>query len=303
MGLLVVGSLGLDRIETPHGSAEDELGGSAAYFSFAASLFGPVRLVGVVGADFPAEHIARLDGRGIDLAGLRRVAGKTFRWHGSYEGRMDQATTLETQLNVLGDVPPEVPPAYADSRYVFLANGPPEVQMSVLEQVDSPEFTMADTMNFYIENSRAALLELMSQVNGLVLNDQESLMLSGTPDLLSAARWVCDHGPSVCVVKKGEHGALMRAPHGTFVLPGFPHEAVVDPTGAGDSFAGGLMGYVAAQGDLSFATLKVGLAYGTVAASFAIERFGPAGLESATREQVEDRLAAFVAATHITPRD
>jgi sugar/nucleoside kinase (ribokinase family) len=302
MALLVVGSLGLDRIETPYGTAEEELGGSACYFAFAASQFAPVRLVGVVGEDFPQAHLERFAARPIDLGGLQHAEGATFRWHGSYKGRMEQATTLDVQLNVLGDVAPEVPDAFADSRYVFLANGPPQMQMGVLERVTDPRFAVADTMNYYIENSRDALLELMGRIDGLILNDQEALMLSGEDSLLSAARWVCEHGPAWCIVKKGEHGSLLRGPAGTFVLPGFPHEKVVDPTGAGDSFAGGLMGYLAAEDSLEPQAFRMGLAYGTVAASFAIEQFGLRGLEGLTREAIEERLAEFVAATHLFGR-
>lgn len=302
MPLLVVGSLGLDRIETPHGTAEEELGGSASYFSFAASHFTPVRLVGVVGEDFPDAHLSRFGDRPIDMTGLHRAPGATFRWHGAYEGRMDQARTIDVHLNVLGEVVPEVPREFADSRYVFLANGPPEMQMSVLERIAQPRFVMADTMNYYIENSRSALFELMQRIDGLILNDQEAMMLSGEPGLLAAARWICDNGPAWCVVKKGEHGSLLRGPAGTFVLPGFPHEDVVDPTGAGDSFAGGFMGHLAAEGSLEPQVIRMALAYGTVTASFAIERFGLHGLEGLTRGAVEDRLAEFVEATHLFGR-
>jgi sugar/nucleoside kinase (ribokinase family) len=302
MTLLVVGSLGLDRIETPYGTAEEELGGSASYFAFAASHFSPVRLVGVVGEDFPEAHLSRFAARPIDLAGLHRAPGATFRWHGAYEGRMDQAQTIDVQLNVLGEIVPAVPEEFADSRYVFLANGPPEMQMEVLDRVAEPRFVVADTMNYYIENSRDALRALMERIDGLILNDQEALMLSGEDSLLNAARWVCDNGPAWCIVKKGEHGSLLRGPAGTFVLPGFPHESVVDPTGAGDSFAGGLMGYVAAEDSLEPQVLRMGLAYGTVAASFAIERFGLHGLEGLTRASVEERLEEFVEATHLFGR-
>jgi sugar/nucleoside kinase (ribokinase family) len=299
MSLLVVGSVGLDRVETPYGSTDGELGGSAVYCAFAASYFAPVRLVGVVGTDFPEAYIARMARRHIDLRGLQRVPGATFRWHGNYEGRMEQARTVSVQMNVLEGVEPRVPADYADSRYVFLANGPPAVQMRVLACVREPRFVMADTMNHYIENEREALLELLGRLDGLILNDAEALLLSGRPSLLEAARWICERGPQWCVVKKGEHGALLRGPEGTFALPAFPHEAVVDPTGAGDSFAGGLMGHLAGCDEVSARTMRFGLAYGTVAASFAIGHFGLTGLEGLTREAIEERLAEFVRATHL----
>ncbi|MHC4789189.1 MAG: PfkB family carbohydrate kinase [Planctomycetota bacterium] len=299
MALLVVGSVGLDNVDTPHGSTAGELGGSAVYFSFAASHFSPVRLVGVVGEDFPPACRERLAARPIDLRGLRQVTGETFRWHGAYEGRMEQARTLDVRMNVLGDCEPEVPDDFADSRYVFLANAPPAGQMRVLDQVKEPGFVMADTMNYYIENDREGLLELMGRVGGLIVNDGEALQLSGRPNLLSAARWICERGPHYCVIKKGEHGALLRGPAGTFVLPGYPHENVVDPTGAGDSFAGGLMGYLASHDHLDAEAMKLGLAYGTVTASFAIEQFGTAGLEGLTGGAIEERLAEFIRSTHL----
>ncbi|MHC4788857.1 MAG: PfkB family carbohydrate kinase [Planctomycetota bacterium] len=299
MALLVVGSVGLDKVDTPYGSVEEELGGSAVYFSLAAVQFSPVRLVGVVGSDFPPSCLARLAGRGIDLAGLKRTDGATFRWHGAYEGRMADARTVAVDMNVLGECEPDVPKDYADSHYVFLANAPPATQLRVLRQVSRPEFVMADTMNYYIANQREGLRELMEHVDGLVLNEAEALQLSGRPNLLAAARWVCERGPAYCIVKKGEHGSLLRGPEGIFVLPGYPHEAVVDPTGAGDAFAGGAMGYLSGRGELSPEAMQFALAYGTVTASFAIEQFGPAGLEGLSREAVEERLGAFVRFTHL----
>ncbi len=299
MTLLVAGSVGLDTVETPHGSTEEELGGSAVYFAFAAAHFSPVRLVAVVGRDFPPGCLERLGRQPIDLAGLRQVEGATFRWHGVYEGRMAQARTLDVQMNVLGTCPPDLPAGYADSRYVFLANGPPAGQMQVLAQLEEPTFVMADTMNYYIENERDALLEIVGRVDAMIMNDAEALQLSGRPNLLAAARWVCRRGPAYCVIKKGEHGALLRGPEGAFVLPGFPHEGVVDPTGAGDAFAGGLMGHLAGRDDLAPQTMKFALAYGTVAASFAIEQFGPKGLEDLTARDVEARLAEFIGSTHL----
>lgn len=299
MSLLVVGSVALDRVETPYGSTGEELGGSAVYFSLAASPFSPVRLVGVVGRDFPPAYLERLARPRIDLAGLQQVDGETFRWHGAYEGRMEQARTVEVRLNVLEDFKPHIPPDYADSRYVFLANGSPATHMRVMEQVERPGFVLADTMNFYIENERDALLELMGRIDGLILNDVEALQLSGEAHLLGAARWVCRRGPSWCVVKKGEHGSVLVGPEGIFALPAFPQENVVDPTGAGDAFAGGLMGYLAGKDAVDFETLKFGLAWGTVMASFAIERFGPAALEDLTQDSIQQRLDEFLASSRL----
>jgi sugar/nucleoside kinase (ribokinase family) len=299
MSLLVVGSVALDTVETPYGSAREELGGSAVYFSLAASRFSPVRLVGVVGRDFPQAYVDRLAAQPIDLAGLQRVEGETFRWHGAYQGRMEQARTVDVKLNVFGDFVPTIPAQYTDSQYVFLANGSPRTHMHVLDQVDRPKLVLADTMNFYIQNERDALLELMQRVDGLILNDMEALQLSGEPHLLGAARWVCGHGPAWCIIKKGEHGALLRGQQGLFVLPGFPHESVVDPTGAGDAFAGGLMGYVASKDAVDMETLESGLVYGTITASFAIEQLGPAGLESLTQEAMQKRLDELLAACRL----
>jgi sugar/nucleoside kinase (ribokinase family) len=299
MALLVVGSIGLDAVETPYGSTADELGGSAVYFSFAASHFSPVRLVGVVGEDFPQACVERLARRRIDLTGLQRAQGATFRWHGAYEGRMDQARTVEVHMNVLGACEPTVPAAYADSHYVFLANGPPPSHLRALSQLRRPRFVMADTMNYYIEHEPKALRELMQHVDAMIMNEGEALQLSGRPSLLAAARWVCERGPTYCVIKKGEHGSLMRGPEGIFVLPAVPHETVVDPTGAGDAFAGGFMGYLAARDNVGTDALKHGLAYGTVMASFAIEQFGLRGLEDLTAEAIEARRAEFVRSTHL----
>jgi len=299
MTLLVVGSVALDKVETPHGKVDEELGGSAVYFSFAASRFTPVRLVGVVGEDFHREYLDRIAACPVDLAGLKRLPGATFRWHGTYEGRMDRAETVDVQLNVFGGFRPEIPRAYADSDFVFLANGSPFTHMRVLEQLRRPKFVMADTMNFYIAQERDGLMQLLERVDALVLNDAEALQLSGRPTVLEAALWVCRRGPRWCIIKKGEHGALLRGPDGVFALPAFPHHAVVDPTGAGDSFAGGFMGHLARSGNTDAETMRTALAYGIVAASFAIEQFGPWVFERMTDEHVEERMAQYIRATHI----
>lgn len=299
MSVLVVGSVALDTIETPFGAAKSVLGGSAVYFSFAASLFTQVRLVGVVGEDFPPEYREALRSRPIDLEGLAIAPGRSFCWHGVYQEQMNAAETREVQFNVLEGFRPVIPDAYRDSEFVFLANDSPHTQLCVREQVPAARFVMADTMNVWIETEREALLELLRNVDALILNDAEARRLSGEGNLLRAARWVCERGPSRCIIKKAEHGALLRGPEGVFVLPGFPTETVRDPTGAGDSFAGGLMGYAAASGELTREAFCKALAYGTVVASFVIEDFGTERLRGLSRQDIEQRLGEFIHATHL----
>lgn len=301
MSLIVVGSIAIDSVETPCGSAHDVLGGSAVYFSYAAGLFGDVRLVGGVGEDFPEDFHQALQKRPIDLEGLEVLPGETFRWSGRYEGDMAQAETRDVKLNVFEDYQPEVPERFRDSEFVFLANGSPHTQMAVLEQMNSPTFILADTMNLWIENEREGLLELMREVDGLVLNDGEARQLSGDPNLLRAARWICERGPAYCIVKKGEHGSLLRGPQSVFVLPAFPPEDLKDPTGAGDSFAGGLMGFLASRGRVNMDNLKRGVAYGTVTASFTLEDFSTNRLGQVTREELEERMEAFLRCTQLPP--
>ncbi len=299
MSVLVVGSVALDTVETPFGVADSILGGSAVYFSLAASFFSPVRLVSAVGEDFPEDYREVLRHRSIGLEGLAVRPGKTFRWDGSYEGRMNEAETRQVQQNVLGDFRPVVPEGCKDSRFVFLANCSPHTQLHVRAQVPEAQFVLADTMNVWIETERTALLELLQNVHGLILNDAEARQLSGCDNLLVAARWVCERGPTYCIIKKAEHGAMLMGPAGVFVLPGYPTDSVRDPTGAGDSFAGGLLGHVAASERLSDATLRTALAYGTVVASFTIEDFGTTRLNEIEREDIEKRLEEFINKTHL----
>ena len=299
VSVLVVGSVALDTVETPFGTAQSVLGGSAVYFSLAACFFSPVRLVAVVGEDFPAHYRQTLSDRPICLEGLGVVPGRTFRWHGSYEGRMSEATTRRVEFNVMEQFRPSVPDGYRDSEFVFLANSSPGTQLYVRQQVPDAQFVMADTMNVWIRTERPALLELLERVDALILNDAEARQFSGEENLLKAARWICERGPSWCVVKKAEHGALMSGPQGVFALPAVPTEAVRDPTGAGDSFAGGLLGHLAGTCEVTRAALRKALAYGTVMASFAIEQFGPAQLAAITRQDVEARLQEFIRATHL----
>jgi sugar/nucleoside kinase (ribokinase family) len=302
--LLVVGSIAFDTIRTPHGEATEVLGGSATYFSVAASFFVPVRLVGVVGEDFPAEYRQVLASRRIDTAGLQVVPGsRTFRWRGSYHGAMNEAKTEDVQLNVFGDFRPAIPDAWRDTRLVFLANGSPVTQGAVLDQVRRPDLVVADTMNLWINTQRDALVAILKRIDGLVLNDGEARMLTGEHNLIAAAHQVVELGPKFFVIKKGEHGSLLVCRCGPNVgmipselvcpLPGYPSLKVFDPTGAGDSFAGGMMGFLASAGKYEFRDLVRAMAYGTVTASFTIEDFSVRRLERLTLKDIEDRLGVY----------
>ena len=291
MSLLVTGSIGIDTVETPFGKRDDVIGGSAIYFSYASSFFTPVRLVGVVGDDCPKSYFNIFDGRDVDTAGLEiRKGSKTFRWHGSYVKDMNEAQTVEVDLNVLAERAPKVPEKFLDSRYVFLANTHPALQQQMAASLKSSKLIVADTMNLWIQTQRDELCKLLSTIHGLVLNDGEARLLTEKKNLISAAREVLKMGPKFVVIKKGEHGSLLCTQSDTFVLPAFPAEKVVDPTGAGDSFAGGMMGYLATQGgSISLATIKRAMAFGTVVASFAIADFSLGGLQAATRDQIDER--------------
>jgi len=290
MSLLVTGSIGIDTVETPFGKHEDVIGGSAIYFSYAASFFAPVRLVGVVGEDAPRSLFKVFDSRDVDTTGLEvRKGSKTFRWHGSYVKDMNEAVTVEVDLNVLAERAPKIPENFRDSRYVFLANTHPVLQQEMLCCLKHPRLIVADTMNLWIQTEQQELRKLLKQIHGLVLNDGEARMLTGKKNLIDAARDVLKLGPKFVVIKKGEHGCLMCSERDTFVLPAFPAHKVVDPTGAGDSFAGGMMGYLATQGTFSPATIKRALAFGTVVASYAIADVSLGGLKSTDRDQIDDR--------------
>jgi cytidine kinase len=290
MSLLVTGSIGLDTIETPTGKRENIIGGSAIYFSYAASFFTPVRLVGVVGEDCPKEVMHVFDGRDVDTSGLEiRKGSKTFRWHGSYVKDLNEAVTVEVDLNVLAERAPKMPPAFSDSQYCFLANTHPALQLQMLESLKRPKLAVADTMNLWIQTTRDELLKLLKRIDGLVLNDGEARLLTDKKNLVAAARDVLKLGPKFVVIKKGEHGCLMCSQKDTFVLPAFPTEKVIDPTGAGDSFAGGMMGYLSTQGTFNASTLKRALAFGTVMASFTISDFSLDGLKTATRDAIDER--------------
>jgi len=290
MSLLVVGSVALDTIATPHGQAENILGGSAVYFSYGAGFFSPVRLVGVVGNDFAQEEeLELLKSRRVDLRGLKTEPGQTFRWSGRYVGDMGRAETRSVALGVFGDFQPVIPPYYRDSRYVFLANGSPKLQKKVLSQIRKPKFVVCDTMNYWIANEKKTLLSLIEQIDGLIVNNDEVHQLTGMYHTVSAARAILKWGPKMLIIKKGEHGALLITKNDFFAIPGYPIEVVRDPTGAGDSFAGGMMGYLARTDNLSVKNLKKALLYGNVVASFTIEDFGLEGLKDTGRKQVQDR--------------
>jgi cytidine kinase len=289
--LLVVGSLALDSIETPTGTVDNILGGSATFSSFAASFFTKPRLVGVVGADFPAEYRRLLAERGIDMAGLEvEAGGRTFRWKGRYHDDMNSRDTLEVHLNVLGTFQPKLPEHFRDSSHVFLANSVPSVQMQVLDQVRRPQFVMADTMDLWIAQQRAPLLELLPRLDGLLLNDSEAQQLTEQRSLVRAGEAVRKLGPKFVIIKKGEHGAMLFSADGIFAIPGFPTANVVDPTGAGDSFAGGILGYLASDHDQPPGQLRRAMAYGTVVASLTVEGFGLDRLRTATRQEIDKRL-------------
>lgn len=298
MSLLVTGSIGLDSVETPFGLREDVIGGSAIYFSYAASFFTPVRLVGVVGEDAPAHLFSVFDGRPVDTAGLEvRKGSKTFRWRASYLKDLNEAVTLETQLNVLAERAPTIPASFLDSGFVFLANTHPALQQQTLSSLGSVRFAVADTMNLWIANEREELLRLLRRIDMLVLNDAEARQLTGRKNLVEAGRQALSLGPRYVVVKKGEHGCLLCSGDGVFALPAFPTDRVVDPTGAGDSFAGGMMGSLAADGEVTPAGVRKALAYGTCVASFTIADFSLDGLRAASREQIDRRLDELRQAT------
>lgn len=298
MSLLVVGSVAFDTIHSPHGDRERAMGGSAAYFSFSASFFTDVRLVGVVGGDFPQEYRDLLASRPINLDGLvTKEDGKTFHWTGRYHKDMNVRDTLDIEFNVLADFSPELPDAYKDTEYVFLANDTPKTQMAVLEQCSAPKLVVCDTMNCWIERERNELVELLGKVDGIVLNDEETRMLTGCSNLIEGGVEILKMGPKIVIVKKGEHGALLVAagegePHENPMLlpmPALPLRNVVDPTGAGDSFAGGMMGYLASVGEMGFEQLKRSLAYGTVMASINVEGFSLDRLRLTDQDQIDER--------------
>jgi sugar/nucleoside kinase (ribokinase family) len=294
MPLLVVGSIALDSVETPTEKRDNVLGGSAVFFSYAASYFSSVRLVGVVGQDWPAEHTQLLKRQGIDTSGLQVVPGaKTFRWRGKYQPNMNDRETLEIHLNVFEKFDPVLPAEYRKCKYLFLANGSPIIQMKVLDQVPDATLKVADTMDLWINLQKDELLALLKRLDGLVLNDSEAKLLTGDENLVRAGRKVREMGPKFVVIKKGEHGAMFFGENETYVMPAFPTPDVVDPTGAGDSFAGGMMGYLAEHGNADPQTLKQALAYGTIVASFNVEDFSLDRMKQIGRADLEERMKTY----------
>lgn len=296
--LLVVGSVALDSVQTATARRDEILGGAASYFSVAASFLAPVRLVGVVGEDFPAAHTALLEKHGVDLAGLERVPGRTFRWSGVYSPDFNTRRTLDTQLNVFQSFSPKLPAAWRESPFVFLANIDPELQLGVLEQVAKPRFVACDTMNFWIEGKREALERLLKRVDMLLLNDEEARLLSGFGNLPAAARAIRALGPRAVVIKRGDAGALLFHEGGVFAAPAFPIENVADPTGAGDSFAGGFMGWIARTGATDPAGIRTALILGSVLASYCVEDFSLDRFRTLDIGGIRERFAAFADLVH-----
>ncbi len=298
MSLLVVGSVALDSVKTPFGEADEVLGGSAVYFSVAASFFTQVHLVGAVGVDFPKGHLSLLRGRGVDLTGLEKAEGETFRWKGEYTYNLNEAITHETRLNVFKDFRPRIPTAYQHCRHLFLANIDPELQLSVLDQVESADLVACDTMNYWIEGKLEALKETLKRVDILIINDAEARELAQEPNIARAARAILAMGPKTLIVKRGEYGALSFDHETVFSAPGYPLEDIRDPTGAGDTFAGGFMGYLTKAADLSPLTLRQAIIYGSAMASFNVEAFSVDRLKTLTHPEIEERVKAFKLLSH-----
>jgi sugar/nucleoside kinase (ribokinase family) len=300
--LLIVGSIALDSIKTPYGDRDEILGGSCSYASIAASLFCNVNMVGVVGKDFPQEAISLFKSKNINIDGIEFAEGKTFRWKGYYEYDMNQAHTLATHLNVFGDFSPKIPEHYRESEYVFLGNIHPSLQLDVLKQIKNPEFVVCDTMNLWIDSTREDLIKVIEQVDMLQLNEEEARQLCETPNLIIAAKRVLKMGPEYVIIKKGEHGALLFSKDGScFICPAYPLETIKDPTGAGDSFAGGMMGVIACKNDTSFKTIKSAIVNGTITASFTVQDFSLDRILAITVDDLRRRFKDFEKFTKFEP--
>ncbi len=294
MSLIVTGSISIDTIDTPTGSAKEVVGGSSIYFTAAASFFGPIRLVGAVGDDFPDSFVEVFNGFGVDIEGLeRREGSKTFRWHGRYHEDVNQRDTVSVELNVLTEALPPIPKSYEDSGYIFLAVTHPENQLKLLDAFPKRKLVVADTIDLYIDTTRDELMQVFKRIDGLIINDSEALMLTGEPNAVVAAEKLMEMGPSFVIVKKGQHGAILKHPDGTCVLPAYPAKTVIDPTGAGDSFAGAFMAHLSNTDDISFDTLKTAMAYGTTVASFTIEAFSVERLQQIKRADIDERFKEF----------
>jgi sugar/nucleoside kinase (ribokinase family) len=306
MPITVVGSVAFDTVETPAGRRERCLAGAATYFSLAASFFAPVRIIAVVGEDFGSAEEAVFAARGVDIRGIERAPGKSFFWQGSYLDNLNEAKTLQTDLNVFAGFEPKIPAAYSDSDFLFLANIDPVLQRRVREATPQAKLVAGDTMNYWINDHKPALLEVLKGLDILLINDTETRMLAGNANLVQAARAVMEMGPRMLVVKHGEYGATFfnRAVPGaheseTFRAPAFPLEQVTDPTGAGDSFAGGFFGYLASQTELTPSAFRRAMFYGSVMGSFTVERFGTERLQQLTHEEIEHRFNRFRELTHL----
>lgn len=298
MGLLVVGSMALDSVKTPFGEVDDALGGSATYFSTSASYFTDVSLVAVVGEDFPDKHVNFLKLRGIDISGLEHRPGKTFRWKGAYGYELNEARTLDTQLNVFETFKPSLSDEHKKAEVVFLANIDPDLQREVVAQVSAPKLIAADTMNFWISGKKDALIKTLALVNILIINDAEARQLTGEPNLVKAARAIMAMGPYTVVIKRGEYGVVMFTQSGVFAAPAYPLEDVFDPTGAGDTFAGGFMGYLANSMDFSEAAMRRAVVMGSVMASFNVEAFSLDRIRSLDYKEIEGRYREFKTLSH-----
>ena len=305
MGLLVVGSLGLDTVETPFDKVVDALGGSATYISLAASYFaGPVQLVGVVGSDFPKKYLDILENHEVDLEGLQIIdGGKTFRWSGKYHYDLNVRDTLFTELNVFQSFDPKIPERFRKSKYICLGNIDPVLQIRVLDQMENPQLVVCDTMNYWIERRKDELLKLLKKVDVLIINDSEARLLAQEPNLIKSAKLIREMGPQNLIIKKGEHGAMLFTNGTIFSAPAYPMEMIYDPTGAGDSFAGGFIGYLYKTRDLSPENLKRAIIYGSSMASFCVEQFSTKGLEQLSYLQIKDRYRAFMNLTRIDETD
>jgi sugar/nucleoside kinase (ribokinase family) len=301
VGLLVVGSIALDSVVTPFGETADALGGAAVFFSMAgAVLHNPVQVVGVVGSDFPEAHLKKLAARGVDLAGVERKEGESFRWKARYSYDLNSRETLETRLGVFAQFQPRIPEKFRAAKFVFLGNIDPELQLNVLDQVKQPTLVACDTMNYWIQGKKDLLLELLRHIDILMVNDSEARELSGDWNIYRAARWILGRGPKMVVIKQGDHGALLVDPETIFKVPAYPLQDVFDPTGAGDAFAGGFMAHVARTGDLSFPNLRRAMVYGSAMGSLAVEAFGVQRLEQVTLPEVRARVKAFRDLVHFS---
>jgi sugar/nucleoside kinase (ribokinase family) len=293
MSVLVVGSVALDSVETPFGKAEEVIGGSGTFFSAAASHLAPVQLVGVIGDDYPVDRLEALKARGVDVSGVETAEGMSFRWRGRYRHDLNSAETLETHLGVFSRFSPKIPEKFRSAPFVFLANIDPRLQLDVLQQVEKPKLVACDTMNFWIESRRPELLELLNHVDLITINDGEARQLTEKANLVKAARWIMDRGPKHVIIKKGEHGAFMFNQESIFFAPAYPLEEVFDPTGAGDSFAGGFIGYLARSGDLSEENMRRAVVYGSAMGSFAVEKFSVDRLLEIDRKDLDRRVGEF----------